>query len=112
MKAADTKILKGLLSVLDQICPESSDKRFPARKNTSFSLVGVIKNKNQEGFQFTLSFEVELDKFPEIFNRDTYLKEIKDMIQKQLKKDVRYLSISWSYCDDSCCSFCFDGKLA
>ena len=107
MKVADTKIIKAIKEFLSEIAPKYSE--------FGFSTDDVLKSKGQEKGQLNFSITVLPDAFPDIFDEDNYLKPVKKILHKHLKKDIRYLRIYWAYTDSNkevCCSISFDVKLS
>jgi hypothetical protein len=64
------------------------------------------KDKNDKGF-YNLTFNlVDAAEVPYFLEKDNYTEEVKEFFQKELGKEIRYLSVSWNY--NCCASKSFD----
>lgn len=112
MKAADTKIIKGVREFISDILPKVKISDF------GFWAEDVTKSKDQKKSSFGFNFAVAPGNFPGIFNEEDYLKKIKSGLGKRIGKKIRYLKIHWSFQDDVAveymqpCCISFDIKLA
>ena len=108
MKVADTKTIKRVEGFLSEVAPSYS--------NLGFSTNCTLKSKDQEKGSLNFNIVVKPDDFPDIFDKDDYLKLLKKMLQDRFEKEVRYLNVNWSYVDSgkksSCCCISFDVKLS
>jgi len=103
MKVADVKIVKAIKEFLSEIAPGYS--------KFEFSTEDVLKSKNQEKGSLYFSITVPPDGFPDILDEDK--KSVKKILQKYLKKNIRYLRTYWAYsADKEVCSISFDVKLS
>lgn len=111
MKVADTKTIKAVKQFLSRIAPKSDGPCYYS--GFGFSTNNTLKSKDQKTGSLNFFITVSPDEFPDIFDKDDYLKLIKKILEDQFKKDVRYLNINWSYTASDkkvCCIF--DVKLS
>lgn len=95
MKAADTKVIKGVKEFLDSFVSEYED--------FSFSTTDTLKSKDQERGNFDFSLIVKSDNFPDVFDKEDYLKSLKKVFEIQFEKKVRYFQVDWSFTAVICC---------
>lgn len=95
MKAADTKVIKGIKEFLEDFVPKYEE--------FCFSTVNSLKSKDQERGNFDFSLSVESYEFPDVFDKEDYLKLLKKKFEVKFEKKVRYFQINWSYSEESCC---------
>ena len=114
MKAADTKIIKGVKEFLSDILPDVKDSPI----DFGFGTGNVLKGKNQEKISFSFNITVASDNFPGILDEEEYLKKVKKGLSKRIGKEIRYLRVDWTFQDnvavkseDPCC-ISFEVKLA